>query len=463
MMDYTLYPIDKRDVDWTMYQLVSHFMKLQYHLDSLGEEDAENVVSFWDMDADARHEERRYSYRFVYPNEDLSISYDEAMLEQELVILKCFHPIRHLYPIPIPVLDDDDDEGWFEYPPMEYFTLEKQGDKQELRHHKTNIESKFPDCVYNGDAFLDAIQELRSFLSSRNLTEQPWYSRLGTVAEMLQGDANELHVLHNAGLFDLGTLWLWLEDYGIKKAEYESVKERYLKQLKRYTMFVLNRLDWAKGTCVSDLNCKQGRRDLFSPMTDSQIAATIAELERRMKMYRNRPKVSQAESAIPKTDVLSDNQKSENRRTILVITAFTVAVLVVFGLLIGLGNEVVRATTFAVGGIVAVVAGRAAAAARGLHHRHPYGFRVALLSVGCFLPFFFGWTGSLLMKALITDVTPQVLMIFVSLLMTLIIVASSMLRNKQTDERKMRPYTVAIVVAVMEILGHFVGGFLKYI
>lgn len=463
MMDYTLYPIDKRDVDWTMYQLVGHFLKLQYHLDSLGEEDAENVVSFRAMDNDAQHEERRYSYRFVYPNEDLSIGYDEAMLEQDLVILKCFHPIRHVYPIPIPGIDDEDDEGWFEYPPMEYFSLEKQDDNQELRHHKTNIESKFPDCVYNGDAFLAAIQELRSFLSWRNLTEQPWYTRLGTVAEMLQGDANELHVLHNAGLFDLGTLWLWLEDYGIKKAEYASVKDLYLKQLKCYTMFVLNRLDWANGTSVSDLKCKQERKELYSPKTESQIAATIAELERRMKMFRNQPKASQTESAMPKKAILSDSQKLENRKTILVISAFVVVVLVVFGLLVGLGNDVVRATTFAIGGIVAIVSGRVAAASRGIHYRHPYGFRVALTFVGCLLPFLFGWTGNQLMKVLIEDVTPQIMMIFVFLLMSLVIVVSALLRSKQTDERKMRPYTVAIVVAVMEILGHFVGGFIMYI
>ena len=461
MMDYTLYPIKKRDVDWTMYQLVSHYLKLQYHLDSLGEEDVENVVSFREMDNDAQHEERRYSYRFVFPNEDLSIGYDEAMLEQELVILKCFHPIKHLYPIPF--IDDEDDEGWFEYPPMEYFSLEKQGDKRELRHHKTNIPSKFPDCVYNGDDFLAAIQELRSFLARKNLAELSWYSRLGTVADMLQGDANELHILHNAGLFDHGTLWLWLEDYGIKKAEYESVKELYLKQLKCYTMFVLNRLDWAKGTSVSDLKCKQERKELYSPMTESQIAATFAEQERRIKMFRNRPKQSRVEPLASNKAVLSDSQKSENRKTILVISAFAVVVLVVFGLLVGLGNDVVRATTFAVGGIVAIVAGRVAAASRGIHHRHPYGFRVALTFVGCLLPFLFGWTGSLLMKALIEDVTPQIMMIFVFLLMSLVIVASALLRSKQTDERKMRPYTMAIVVAVMEIIGHFVGGFIKYI
>ena len=43
------------------------------------------------------------------------------------------------------------------------------------------------------------------------------------------------------------------------------------------------------------------------------------------------------------------------------------------------------------------------------------------------------------------------------------IVASAMLRLKQPDERHARPYTVAIVVAVMEIIGHFVGGFIYYV
>ena len=67
------------------------------------------------------------------------------------------------------------------------------------------------------------------------------------------------------------------------------------------------------------------------------------------------------------------------------------------------------------------------------------------------------------MYALKDDVSPQALMVFVLMLMTVVIVASVLLRRKQPDERHMRPYTVAIVVAVMEIIGHFVGGFVHFV
>ena len=144
----------------------------------------------------------------------------------------------------------------------------------------------------------------------------------------------------------------------------------------------------------------------------------------------------------------------------MIIGAFTVLVLIVFGLVAAFGST----AAIAVGGIVAIVtAGVASAAARSYQHRHPAGFRYVLLFVGIILPFLLGWMGNKLMYALKDDVSPQALMVFVLLLMTVVIVASAMLRLKQPDERHARPYTVAIVVAVMEIIGHFVGGFIRFV
>lgn len=279
-MDYTLYPIKKTEVDWPLYYMVSHFLKLEYELDEVKGDDVGNAQMFQSIDDDADKEERRYKYYLVFPFDELTVSYNEAMLAQEAIILKVFSTIEK----PDPQYIGDEEHFTYEEVPMEYFHFEGSGKRMELKHFYTDILSQFPDCVYNGDAFLEAINGILAFLQDKQLTELPWYSRLQTVVAMLDGNANELHILHNAGLFDHKTLWPLLEKSGIPKAEIEKVKEPYLTQLHRYAMFVLNELDWDRGSPIKDEERREKRWGLFAPLTEEQQAATVEEQARRQSL-----------------------------------------------------------------------------------------------------------------------------------------------------------------------------------
>ena len=288
-MDYTLYPIKKTDVNWPLYYMVSHFLKLRYELDEVCGDDVGNAQLFQSIDDDAGKEERRYEYFFVFPFDELTVSYNETMLGQEAMILKCFFEMEH----PDPQYFGDDENFTYEKVPMEYFHFVGNGKKMELKHFYTDILSRFPNCVYNGDAFLETINGLLDFLREKQLAELAWYSRLQTVVAMLDGNANELHILHNAGLFDHQTLWPQLEKLGVPKAEIEKVKEPYLTQLHRYAMFVLNELDWRWGNPIKEED-REKRWGLFSSLTEEQQAATAEEQARRLDLMQgkiNRPQV----------------------------------------------------------------------------------------------------------------------------------------------------------------------------
>lgn len=293
-MDYTLYPIKKTEVDWPLYYMVSHFLKVRYELDEVKGDDVGNAQMFQSIDDDASKEERSCEYYLVFPFDELTVSYNEAILAQEAIILKVFSTIEELDPQYI----GDEEHFTYEEVPMEYFHFEGGGKRMELKHFYTDVLSQFPNCVYNGDAFLEAINGLLVFLQDKQLTELPWYSRLQTVVAMLDGNANELHILHNAGLFDHKTLWPLLENLGIPKAEIEKVKEPYLTQLHRYAMYVLNELDWDRGTPIKEKD-REKRWGLFSPLTEEQQAATVEEQARRQSMMGEKNARPETEITLP--------------------------------------------------------------------------------------------------------------------------------------------------------------------
>ena len=133
------------------------------------------------------------------------MGYTEDILDQEAIILKYYFPIywSDVYPW----LDDDDSET--EIVPMEFF-YQEDAQSQKLQHAQTELPSKIPVIRYNGDSFMDALGGVLAFLQDRKLTATPWFERLQMVKRMFDDEANELHLLHNAGLFDHATLWSWL-------------------------------------------------------------------------------------------------------------------------------------------------------------------------------------------------------------------------------------------------------------
>ena len=116
---------------------------------------------------------------------------------------------------------------------------------------------------------------------------------------MLEDNANELHILHNAGLYDHNTLWSEMKSHCVFQIDIEKLQNRYLPLLKKYAMFALNELNWYYGTPV-DKGDKEGSIGLYMSPAEDQVLEMKLEQERRLKMLQEKPNRSRSVIEIPK-------------------------------------------------------------------------------------------------------------------------------------------------------------------
>lgn len=250
-MDYKLYPFQFEHVDWTIYYTVKTFMSatlLSRHRGPLHDDVRESthlVVSdrlMSRLSMGGIHSTGQLgTFYLVFPREDLSVSYEYKALCQEAVIL-C-HSSRYIPSTPY----DVDGEGEYEAN-FEYFYYVNSENKLILQHEDCNWDWSWPQ-IYNNERSLDeTLKDVLCLMQGYHLREEEWYKRLNVALAMLNaGDVNELHILHNAGLYDADGLWALLRQKGVKEALMSDVRGDYQKELRRYAMYVLNRLDWIKG------------------------------------------------------------------------------------------------------------------------------------------------------------------------------------------------------------------------
>lgn len=493
MEEYRLYPIPKADVDWPLYLLVKHFLSVNYGLGLDDDTDEPFAGAFKRFDGEGPLYDTKYSLRIVFPSVELTVNYSEAMLEQEVLVLKLYFPVEQFeqsYPGQTEPFDDDD--VWYENVPMEYYCFAAGGPDIELKHYKTQLPSQWPKIYYNEDAFSDALSGLVGFLQRNRLTETPWLERLKTAKRMLEVEANELHILHNAGLYDHNSLWKWLTERGLPADDIQKARDAYVSQLKIYAMFALNELNWRWGTPV-DKGERENGLYLFEQKvcTAEEIQKEKNEQEQRLKTERAKARRQQKEESPKLQDTTAErkeemdelhkaaaqwepklhkaryrkqkpsNKDSGDKYLAILLLILIVALLVTnfyFGTLINHKYPVLRTLVIAIGNILAYVA--VSKATSSIKFRHPLKFRYLLVAVGIVAPFLFGWIGNRITKALIYTVTPGALMLEVLVIMTIVIAAATIIRRKLTDERRARPYTLAILIAVMAVVGFFFGGFI---
>lgn len=306
MTEYTLFPIKKTDVNWPLYWMVTAFLKYRYDINAIPYNDW-----FESLCEDKKKRSRDYEYYFLFPSEELTVGYPEEMLDQDAVILKYYYPIdwsevfsSHAY---------DDDDPTLDREPMEFFY--QDGQNPELQHATTENLSKRPCICYNGDSFMDALFGVLVFLFERKLTKTPWFERLQTVKRMFDDEANELHILHNAGLFDHATLWSWLKDQGVSQEDIDAVKAPYVSELKMFAMFVINKLKWNWGNSVGEFE-REERKYLFAPFDAEQLEKNETERNRRQQLMSERQQQNRPPKKPTKiTKPAPQNKPQDNAQT----------------------------------------------------------------------------------------------------------------------------------------------------
>lgn len=474
MTEYTLFQIRKTDVDWPLYWMVTGFLKYQYGIDGIPYNDL-----FENLRYDKEKEDRKHLYFFVFPSEELTVGYTEDILDQEAVILKYFFPIdlSDIY-----ILDD---ESTTEIVPMEFFYQEGNR-SQVLQHAQTDIPSEIPIIRYNGDSFLEALDKVLAFLQDGHLTATPWFERLRMVKRMFDGQANELHILHNAGLFDHATLWAWLKHQGVSRDDIDRIKTLYVSELKRFAMFVLNELNWQWGTKVSEHEFEE-RKYTYKPFGDKQLEKNEAERNRRLQMMaerqqQNRPpktpkkipkptpkplggiqfetRITYPKSQRPRTDTtIAPDKKLLLRNALIMIAVAIVSIVlyIVIGPMTGIDPEKAGEIHWGTAALVLMVAMRLTIISNGYKHHHTIRFRCFSLALCVVLAVLFYFTGLWFMRAIRFLAPPtQTFLIILSIGLTSILLAT-INRHCVPDERRARFYSIWIITAVAALIGNFLA------
>ena len=250
-MVYKLYPLQFKRINWRLYYTVKTFMSallLTSGQFALLEDVNEN---FGDVIYDRLinrlfNGERRLtvesgSFYLIFPKEDLSVSYEYKALCQEAIIL-------HQYTkyIPSTIYDIDEEGDYVTH--NAYFYYERSDKRLILHREDCGWEWSDPQLFNNERLFVEALRDVLCLMQNNHLQEEEWYKRLNDTSKMLDADdVNELHILHNAGLYDADDLWALLSQRGLGEEQISDVRDVYRKELHLYAMYVLNRLDWIYG------------------------------------------------------------------------------------------------------------------------------------------------------------------------------------------------------------------------
>ena len=141
-------------------------------------------------------------------------------------------------------IEDDDDYYHFDI----YYTPEwscAQGETEvAYREHSRQPGDAMPCIDDNTAAMQAAVDEMIGFLASAGAEMDEWRQRFQTVIRMLAARTNELHILHQAGLYDIGSLWALLQRTGYDENIVMPLRRRMEHELHRYAMMAVNTLNW---------------------------------------------------------------------------------------------------------------------------------------------------------------------------------------------------------------------------
>ena len=453
MEKYTLYSVRKEDVDIALYRLVETLMACKYGTAVSDKFDTASVVMAQQLKEGSYG--TNYHHFLVFPSEDLTVEYSLEMLQQEAVILKVGQ--REQTVPGNPFLDDDDEVVVYVDLPTMFSYVEQNVGTCTLRQETCRLPFVTPKFFYNGPQFAFTLGQLIHFLAKNGMAQHPWHERLTMARQMLDADANELHILHNAGLFDHKTLWPFLKKQGISAGEVDSIAQQYVSQLKIYAMFVINKFNWSKGNLVYE-NEKSECRGFFSDETGLYKEKMQKEAIRRENLRRLRsndsiekggsnqsqPQSSQIE--ITPTSSEESNQTGDKvlSRTKQAQTDNSTPSLSEVGK--------IASPTHPNSKQPCTDSGREAQ-----ESVYSAEFRYSMAVVGCLFPFIWGILAVQIGRVCADRFSYEAQLVFVAILSVLLIVAAYVIMPPKDKNRYRQRCIAVIVIATSMLIGQFGG------
>ena len=264
-MNYSLYPIPLKDINRPVYYMVKtalwHRFK-QLPEDSLQEE--------WEQLRD--HIKKG---NLVFPSADYTQTYDSNTLKLEVIMIESRNESFSYITVdgkripykPVPKeyketyndqwigYDDDDEEEEDPGPKVEWETIFYEthysiGVNPETGRYQVVTSTDdftyyppYPRPRYNWEEVVQAIDQLLPVVAGAYLSQGKWAERLEMTRDMLIEKVNELHILHNGGLFDNHVLASLLAASHLQPDVWQPLFKEYVESLKRFAMCAVT-LPW---------------------------------------------------------------------------------------------------------------------------------------------------------------------------------------------------------------------------
>lgn len=240
--DYQLFPICRRDADILLFNTVWDLVMYPDFKDFHDNTDIRNSnVQFTDHSGEIKW----YRPCLLFPADQPYTDFTEEELRHHFMVGACSWKC-HAYGESGIYEEDTNPQFRVYYTPEWDFS--KVGWDIVYRENVRRIESDMPSFVKNTKELEYVICQLLQFFEDNNISEiNNWKERLRCALLMLKTHANELHILHNAGLYDIDTLWTQLIQMGYHGEELNVMSSKMNRELHRFAMFSVNLIDWKLG------------------------------------------------------------------------------------------------------------------------------------------------------------------------------------------------------------------------
>lgn len=241
--DYKLYPILEDNVDMLLYHTVWDLIMHPDFYDFFNEVDilnshvqsviSDNNVAF----------SRPY---LLFPADDPCVIYSPKELSYPYII-GVFSEWGDIYAGEAGLIEEADGYPLFRNYYVPEWSFRNEDPEIVYREHERMDTVSMPKVCNSPEAFEQVVNDLLKFIESVAIDVGIWKERIMTVKEMLKNHTNELHILHNVGLYDINTLWALLYQPGNDNTELREIIRTTENELHRYAMMAVNLIDWEKG------------------------------------------------------------------------------------------------------------------------------------------------------------------------------------------------------------------------
>ena len=232
--DIQLFPIYEKDADMllfnTVWDLVKHpdFCDFYKDVDIVGRDIAFGKDVVW------------LRPLLLFPSDEPCLAYIEKELIHPYIIGVFSQYLDKEYPM---IGFEEGDE----YPMFRvYLTPEWQFTPDAgivYRTYWRDREDRMPQIVDNTKALKSVLEELLRYLNSVIADTGNWKERLLSSLSMLNTGTHKIFILHNAGLYDIQSLWSTLIRSGQGGEQLTQLSPRVERELHRYAMLTVNSSD----------------------------------------------------------------------------------------------------------------------------------------------------------------------------------------------------------------------------